>query len=211
MRQSPQPAENPEADLITTLIQCLSPERRRELVGTAAQSRFIELIDAHQGTTIADFFQAVQADPHWALLKDLLVSDVILSSGGRTSEAESGGGPDVASSPHEDASGEDRRQMHLAIVAMNNAPEAPVVAPPLVAPAAAPRSATSTRRKRSGDILEDIVELLEAEPGLRSEEIQKRLDKPPVLVKSTLVALRKHSRVRIEGTKRAARYFALAK
>src|SRR5262249_34027058 len=42
-----QPVENPEADLVATLLQCLSPERRRELADAAAQTRFIELLGMH--------------------------------------------------------------------------------------------------------------------------------------------------------------------
>src|SRR5438105_15873119 len=72
-----QTIENPQADLVAALIQRLSPERRRDLAVAAAQTRFIELLEMHEETTIEDFFRALQADPHWGLLKDLLVSDVI--------------------------------------------------------------------------------------------------------------------------------------
>jgi transposase-like protein len=77
-------------------------------------------------------------------------------------------------------------------------------------PAAAGKAAKRPRTKRTGDILDDIVTLVGTQPGLRTEEIQKRLDRPMVLIKSTLAVLRKQNRVRTEGTRRGTRYFAAA-
>jgi hypothetical protein len=209
MRHLQQPNANPEANLVAELIQRLSPERRRDLVGTAAQNRLLELIDAHQKATIDDFFRAVQADQHWPLLKSLLLSEVILSS------AQAAKDPAAASPAEPDRPTAERRQMRLSIL-----PTSPVEADAEALPARAKPSPEAGRtevankaaatRKRSGDILDDIVKLLETKPGLRNEEIQKQLGKPAVLVKTSLAALRKGKRVRTEGERRATRYFASA-
>jgi hypothetical protein len=202
------PVENPEADLVATLLQCLSPERRRELADAAAQTRFLELLGMHHNTTIEQFVRALKADPHWGLLKHLRVSDVI--SDGKEQPGDGAVETVSSSLAPEVPCALDKPQMHLALVGSEVASEVPAAA---TAPALASHSASAAKpvgRKRSGDILEDIIKLLEAEPGLRSEEIQKRLERPAVLVKSSLVALRKTNRVRIEGSKRATRYFALS-
>jgi hypothetical protein len=71
----------------------------------------------------------------------------------------------------------------------------------------APRKVMPATQKSTGDIVDDVMMAITLEPGLRSEEIQKRLGKSSLLVKSTLAALRKNKRVRTEGANRATRYF----
>jgi hypothetical protein len=70
---------------------------------------------------------------------------------------------------------------------------------------------TKPKHRKKGDVLDDIMVLLEATPGLRSEQIQKSLDVPAVLLKPALAALRKQNRVRMQGIKRAAQYFVAEK
>src|SRR5262249_33257828 len=64
--------------------------------------------------------------------------------------------------------------------------------------------------KQSGDILEEGVQLVTAEPGLRSEQIQTKIGRPSVLVKSTLSTLRQQKRLWTEGIRRGTRYYATA-
>jgi hypothetical protein len=192
MRHSQQPTVKPETDLVTALVQGLSPEHRRAFMDAAAQNRLLELIDLHQQSTIDDFFRAVQADAHWPLLRNLLLSDVISST------LESASTPPSTATLDRDLATDERRQMRLAIPAGSG--EEKTIEPVV--------SRAASGRKRGGDILDDIVTLLATEPGLRNEQIQKHLGKPALLVKSSLAALRKSKRVRTEGERRATRYFA---
>jgi hypothetical protein len=187
---------DPESDLISSLIQLLSPDRRRELLGVAVQNRFVDLVNAYQGKTVGEFFRAVQADPHWAMLKDLPLADVVSTSPERTP---------ASAAPVPAAPDAEVQKTRLAVIEPLPASDAPDRAKGRAA-AKAP-AAPVKRQKRSGDIFEDILELVTAEPGLRNEEIQRRLNKPALLVKPTLAALRKQRRLRSEGTRRATRYY----
>jgi hypothetical protein len=211
MRHFQQPGHNSEADLITALIQCLSPERRRELLDAAAQSRMLELIDNHQARTVEEFLHAVHSDPHWSVLKDLLVSDVIRSESDGAVETKTEAAAGTRNQRLEDAP-----LIQLPIVSKAATPKTANEASPAKPPASPkPRTvalakATSPTRKSTGDILEDIVMAVTLEPGLRSEEVRKRLGKPAVLVKASLRALRKSKRLRTEGERRNTRYFVPA-
>jgi hypothetical protein len=211
MRHFQKPIENPnsESSLLAALIECLSPERRRELLEVAAQSRMLEIIVAHQGKTVEAFLRAVQADAHWAILKDLPLSDVITWD----SERAVGEKRDADLAPQTAAAG-DLRRMHLPSVSTASASAPTNVTPSRHASTAkhkkdAPRKAPPATQKSTGDIVDDVMTAITLEPGLRSEEIQKRLGKSSLLVKSTLAALRKNKRVRTEGANRATRYFPL--
>jgi hypothetical protein len=211
MRHFQKPVENPssESSLLTALIECLSPERRRELMEAAAHSRMLEIIGAHRDKTVEDFLLAVQGDAHWAILKDLRLSDVItLDSDAAVEEKH-----DAATAVHAGGNA-DTPQMHLPSVSTAS-PSAPPNATPSATAAKAkhgkdaPRKALPATQKSTGDIVQDVMMAITLEPGLRSEEIQKRLGKSSLLVKSTLAALRKNKRVRTEGANRATRYFPL--
>jgi hypothetical protein len=114
--------------------------------------------------------------------------------------------------PVREAPAEDWRQFGTAT---NNAAPAPRKPIAVTATAQTPADAKPTpalkpvskSRKHGSDVIDDIVKLLRESPGLRSEEIQRRLKTPPELVKSALMVLRKDKRVRTEGSNRATRYF----
>jgi hypothetical protein len=209
MRNFQQLSPSSESDLITALIQCLSPERRRELLDAAAQSRMLELIEDHQARTVEEFLRAVQSDPHWSVLKDLLLSQVITTD--RDGIAESNG--ELVAAPRNQG-GNDARQMKLPSISTVSAPVIASDQPTSNAPSSEkstrrePRKGVPPTRKSTGDILDDIVMAVTLEPGLRSEEIRKRIGKPAVLVKSSLRVLRKVQRLRTEGERRNTRYFA---
>jgi hypothetical protein len=201
--------ENPAADLITELVQQLSPERRRELVEAAACSRFHDLLQVHQKSTLKAFIKALQADIHWGVLEHLVLGDVITTEGGEDADAST----KRASVTAETAPSVDKRQMQLSIVGETG------VAPAGVSPdepaaftgaGAIALTKTKPKHRKKGDVLDDIMALLESTPGLRSEQIQKHLEVPAVLLKPALAALRKQNRVRMQGVKRAAQYFVVA-
>jgi hypothetical protein len=213
MRHFQKPVENSSSEpgILAALIEGLSPERRRELIGAAAQSRMLEIIDAHQGETVEAFLRAVQADAHWAILKDLPLSDVITLESDSAVEKK----PD-ATEAAPSAPAVDPRQMQLPNTSIASAATAAPASPlprgkKEKRKAAAPSKVTPATRKSGGDVTDDVMMAVTLEPGLRSEEIQKRLGKPALLVKAALAALRKNKSVRTEGTNRATRYFAPTK
>jgi hypothetical protein len=196
----PLPATDSQTDLISSLIQTLSPARKQDMLGAAAQNRFVDLIRACQAKSVAEFIRALQADPHWPLLKELRLSDVVT-----TDEALIAPPAAEASSPSP--------SRHLSVVEVVEPAAAPGRKRHASKPAAAPKPAPAPRGKKraSGDIRDEILEAVAGEPGLRSEELQRRLGKPAVLVKATLAALRKNGELRTEGTRRATRYFLAGK
>jgi hypothetical protein len=209
--QKPVASSDSGSTTIAALIDSLPPERRRQLLEAAAQSRMLEIIDAHQDKTIEAFFRAVQADTHWAILKDLPLSDVITLDKGS-----------MAADKHDtvaalESAAADSRQMQLPSVSAGNSAASPAsrstnskpssAKPNAKEKAAAPRKGAPATQKSTGDIVEEVTAAIASEPGLRSEEIQRRLGKSSLLVKSTLAALRKNKRVRTEGANRATRYY----
>jgi hypothetical protein len=196
MAQVSRAHENPEDLLLTNLIQTLSQDRRRELLGEVLMKRFYDFVVNNQAKTIGELWSAVEADPHWSLLKTLRVSDVLAI--------------------------EDQPSTTPSI----EAPAATNAAPPLVVadkPQAAreivahsadgrtPREGAKSRvdaPARAGNIIDDIRKLIEASPGLRREEIQERLGRDPELVMATLATLRRKKQVKTQGYTRSMRYFA---
>src|SRR5438552_18481737 len=68
------------------------------------------------------------------------------------------------------------------------------------------------RRRRGGPSEQDISKVLafvESNPGLRSEEIQKRMGGEPKIIKAALAKLRDSKSVKTNGVKRAMIYSAV--
>jgi hypothetical protein len=190
----PSPAIDPEIDLMISLIQMLSPERRREVISAAAHNRFIDILEACQTKTLGELVRTLEADAHWPLLQQMNVSDAISTGGDEAARAVEGAAVArvAARLPAEAAPAADKR--HLAVVKPAEPPKPPKPA--------------AKSEKRTGDIFDEIIDLLRQKPGLRSEQIQKLLAKPKLLIGPSLAALRKAKRVRTEGENRAMRYFA---
>lgn len=75
------------------------------------------------------------------------------------------------------------------------------------APAAAPAKKTrGGRRGSNAAAAETIFKLIQSTPGLRSEQIQKKLPIPPKKIKAGLSKLRAAGRVKTKGIKRAMVY-----
>ena len=64
------------------------------------------------------------------------------------------------------------------------------------------------RSAKNQAAIDALIALIRANPGLRSEEIQMRIDMPHKLLKATLSKLRAANRVKTSGMKRATTYTA---
>jgi hypothetical protein len=194
MRHLQQPPRKSETELVVGLIQSLTPDTRKRVLAAAAQEQMLQLLATHQQKPVVELVRALQADPHWYALKDLLVGDIIT--------VEPDAAPAMGSEPVASTQpSEDPRQMRLAIVPTDAAPAEAVATPaatptpPTAADAPAPQPKKRGRPGKSPapktDIVDDVLGLLKGKPGLRSEEIQDALKRPSLLVKSALQALRR--------------------
>jgi hypothetical protein len=84
-----------------------------------------------------------------------------------------------------------------------------------VKPTATSKAARGTKGRRSGRpgalddaTLSQVFKVVEDNPGLRSEEIYKKLSLAPQLAKKALAKLRAQKRVKTKGAKRATTYAA---
>jgi hypothetical protein len=196
MRSPTKPASHADADSLLSLISELSPEHRRELMQAALTHHFAALVQKHQQLGLEGFFNVIRADSRWSLLKDIPVADLIDAGGERHGED---AGKESPASEAAHSSAESEAPAQLALVPVEQEP----------GHATAPKSPAKPRKAKGdgSDILDRILDLVQRSPGLRTEEIQKQLAAPMLLIKPALARLRKTKQLRGEGIKRAMKYF----
>jgi len=80
---------------------------------------------------------------------------------------------------------------------------------PSVASAATPKTAAKPGRRGGAvndGVLAQLLKVIKAAPGLRSEQIYKKVAIPPKVAKAGLAKLREQKKVKTSGTRRATTY-----
>ena len=181
----------------TDILSLLPPERRAELLEEILGAEVRGLIERHRGSTFGRLVEGITAHPAWNHIRDFPLSAVFHV-----------GSPAPAATPAP-------------------APAAPAAPAAVTAAPAAPtkrRSAGKARAKkeakpkraRKGErpskvgeaYLEELLNFVRANGGLRSEEIQKRTGGDKARVGAALAELKAQKRVTTSGNARGTTYTA---
>ena len=161
------------------ILSLLSPERRAEILNEVLGTEVRSLVDRLQGSTFGGLVAALTGHAHWGLIRGVAVASLF------------------------------RASATAAPAAAPSAP-APVVAKPVREPRAAkaPKRTGGRPSKITDALLDQIHAFVKANPGLRSEEIQKRLGGDKEQIKASLAKLKSQNRVVTGGAKRGTTYTA---
>ncbi|MSP62548.1 MAG: hypothetical protein EXR72_19895 [Myxococcales bacterium] len=173
------------------ILSYFSAERRQQILDEALGTQVRQLVEQHQGGTFGALVEALRGAAHWDHIKNVNVSSVLRPSKGGAAPAPAPAKVKAAKAP---------------------AAKAPTAKAPAVA--AAPKASGSAKRKGGRkpryqpEMLNELVTLIQKNPGLRSEEIQKQVGGDKGAIKAALAKLRELKRVQTSGVKRSTIYTA---